>query len=352
MELPLRLAVIGAGDVAYRDYLPHAGRIATLGRVDLVIARHRDRADKAARDFGIARAAIDWREALDAGIDAVINLTPIPAHGAINLALAEAGKPFYSEKPLAGTAAEARRIIAAAAASGAVIAAAPSVMVYPQVTRAAAILASGEIGPVHSVRLNATTPPPPWAGYVGDHRPFFAADAGPLVDMGVYPLHALTGLFGAVAEVAAIAHRTRQDFTVGDGPFAGETVPIDVDDNWQIALALQGGLLASLQVAFCVRQPEGCAIDIAGEAGSLTVQLLDPAAPIRVLGPSGARSEPVAAERTDGPDHILGVQEFLRAVAERRTPAIGAAAALHVLAVIAAARQSAATGRRVAVAEE
>jgi predicted dehydrogenase len=351
MDRPLRLAVIGAGDVAYRDYLPHAGRIAALGQVELIVARHRDRAEKAGQDFGIACVATDWRAALEPGIDAVVNLTPIPAHGEINLALAEAGKPFYSEKPFAGSPDEARRIIAAARTSGATIAAAPSVMVYPQVRRVAEILASSEIGPVRSLRLNANTPPPPWEGYIGDHRPFFAANAGPLVDMGVYPLHALTGLFGPVAEVAAISRRTRQGFNVAEGPFAGETVPVEADDNWQIALALQNGVLASLQVAFCVRQPEGCTLDIAAEAGSLTVQLLDPAAPIRVLGPFGARSEPVAADRRDGPDHILGVLEFLRALAERREPVIGAAAALHVLDVIAAARQSAATGQRVSLAQ-
>ena len=194
MTGPLRLAVIGVGDVAYRDYLPHAGRVAHLGRVEMVISRDRARVEKAAQDFSVPRAETDWRAALDPAIDAVINLTPAPIHSEINLALAQAGRNFYSEKPYALSLADGRAIRDAAQQSGAIVAAAPSVMVYPQVMRAAEILASGEIGAVRSVRCNANTSPPPWGGYIGDHAPFFSAEVGPLSDMGVYPLHALTGL--------------------------------------------------------------------------------------------------------------------------------------------------------------
>jgi predicted dehydrogenase len=343
----MRLAVIGTGDVAYRDYLPEAHRLAPLGRVTLAVARRPGRAEAAAAAFGIPRWTTDWAEAMGPEIDAVLNLTPAPAHGPINLALVRAGKHLYSEKPLAASVAEADAIIAAAAQTGAVIAAAPSVMVYPQLRAAARLIAEGAIGPIRSLRATATTPPPPWTGYTGDHAPFFAADVGPLSDMGVYPLHAILGLAGRAVTVTALSRRTRSAFDVTEGPFAGTTVPVEVDDNHQLLLALESGALASLQCANCIIQPASCELEIAGETGALALSLLAPAAPLRHYQRGAMREIAVAPGRTAGPDHILGVEELLLAVRDRRPPAIGAEAARHVIAIRAAAALSAQSGRHV-----
>lgn len=349
MKIPMRLAVIGVGDVAYRDYLPHVGRIADLARVEMVIARDRGRVDRAARDFAVPLARTDWRDALGPEVDAVLNLTPAPLHGKINLALAQAGRHVYSEKPFARDVAEGRSIRAAAAQSGAVLAAAPSVMVYPQVKRAAQILASGELGTIHSVRANATGSPPPWGGYIGDHAPFFSAEVGPLSDMGVYPLHAITGLLGDVVEVSAMGQRTRDAFAVTEGPFAGSTVPVLVEDNWQILLSFASGPLATLQVGFCTTQAAGCHVEISGERGSMTVPLLDPTSPLLVFANGVLRTEPVAHERMDGPDHILGVGDFLEAIRDSRDPVINTQHALHVIAIRQAIGDAAQSGSRVRV---
>lgn len=349
MKAPIRLAVIGVGDVAYRDYLPHLGRIANLARVEMVIARDRGRVEKAAHDFSVPLARTDWHAALGPEVDAVLNLTPAPVHGEINLALAQAGRHVYSEKPFARSVEEGRSIRAAAAQNGAVFAAAPSVMVYPQVKRAAQILASGELGTIHSVRANATGSPPPWGGYIGDHAPFFSAEVGPLSDMGVYPLHAITGLLGEVVEVSAMGQRTRDAFAVTDGPFAGSTVPVLVEDNWQILLSFASGPLATLQVGFCTTQFAGCHVEISGEQGSMTVPLLDPTAPLLVFANGVLRTEPVAHERHDGPDHILGVRNFLEAIRDNREPVINTNHALHVIAVRQAIAAAAQSGARVRI---
>ncbi len=349
MTAPYRLAVIGVGDVAYRDYLPAVPRIADLAKIEMVIARDPSRTARAASDFGVPRQANDWRAALEDGIDAVINLTPAPLHGEINLALAQAGRPFYSEKPLARDLAEGRAIRAAARASGGVIASAPLVMVYPQILVAQTILASGELGPLHSVRATASGSPPPWAGFVGDHRPYFTAEVGPLSDLGCYALHALTGLLGPVAAVSAMAQRTRDGFDVTEGPFAGDHVPVEVDDNLQAILQMENGILASLQVGFSFRQRESCHLEISGEDGSMTIPILDPSAPLIVATGRGTREEPVAHARTDGPDHILGVQDLLESLRDGREPVIGADLALHVIAVRAAIEQAALSGARVPV---
>ena len=349
MRSPLQLAMIGVGDVARRDYLPHFGRIASLATVAMVISRNRARAEKTADEFGIPAVATDWRAAMDTQIDAVINLTPAPVHGEINWALARGGRHFYSEKPFAGDVAEGQRVRAAAEQSHAVVAAAPSVMVYPQVIRAAQILASGELGTIRSVRANATVSPPPWEGYIGDHAPFFSADVGPLSDMGVYPLHVITGLLGDVDEASAIAQRTRTAFTVDQGPFAGSVVPVGVEDNWQVLLSLASGPLVSLQVGFCITQPSSCDVEVCGERGSMAISLLDPSRPLTVFVDGVSRLEAVVHERSDGPDHVLGVREFLEAILSKREPVINTRHALHVIAVRQAIVSAARSGARTAV---
>lgn len=350
MAKPLRISVIGVGDVAYRDYVPHMKQLAKVGQIVLLIARNTERLAKAAEDFGVSGVASDWRAALEPGIDVALNLTPAPMHGEINLGLARAGRHFYTEKPFANSVEQGVGIVQAARETGAVIAAAPSVMVYPQIIAAASLLARGVIGKVHSVRATAAAPPPPWRGYQGDHAPFFSDEVGPMSDLGVYPLHAITGLLGEAAEVAAFSSRTRDEFLVTEGPFVGQTVPVNVDDNWQMLLRLSNGILASVQVSYCIDHSASCDLEISGEGGTITLGILDPKVPLRVHSNAhGDWEEPVAHARYDGPDHILGVADLLNSIQTGRDPVIGARHALHVMAIRAAAETATTTGRSVPV---
>src|SRR3954451_21541768 len=77
---------------------------------------------------------------------------------------------------------------------------------------------------------------PPWSGYPSDPSPFFAAGGGPLADMGVYPLHAITGILGPARRVSAFASHVQEDFVVQDGALTGQRIPIEVEDNWMLLL--------------------------------------------------------------------------------------------------------------------
>ena len=236
-----------------------------------------------AGEFEAAGWSSDWQDALGEGIDVVVNLTPAPTHGEINLAAVAAGKHLYSEKPVARDRVEGNRIADAAAASGSVVVAAPSVMVFPQVRRAAELLTAGLIGPVRSVRAHGTAPPPPWDGYDSDLSPFFSAEVGPLSDMGVYPLHAITGLLGPADRVAAMSARTRNSFTVADGPYAGAAGGGRVRRQLAADLRLAAGALATVQSSFCIRQPAGPDLELNGERGTIAISLIDGSHPVRVL---------------------------------------------------------------------
>ena len=342
--MTVRLGIVGAGDVAQRDYLPELGRLGDRIEVTVVAARSEARARAGAEWFPAARWTTSYRE-LVAGddVDAIVNLTPFALHVDVTLAALEAGKHVYSEKPLAPTLADVDRIAAAAAARRLVVVAAPSVMVFPQVRRALELVTDGTLGPIHSARGQGLGGIPPWEGFSSDPSPYFTSPGGPLADMAVYPLHALTGLLGPVRRVGALAARTRSEFTVADGPYARTRVPVDVNDNWHLLLELDGGCLASLEAGNAANFTLAPELELLGEAAALGLSLLDVSQPIRIADAEGTREMPTAHERAAGPDHLLGIEELVNCVETGRTTVLSIEHARHVIEVLEAAERSAAS---------
>ncbi|MCW2809439.1 MAG: oxidoreductase domain protein [Marmoricola sp.] len=343
----VRLGVIGVGDVAQRDYLPEFPRLGDRARLVAVSSRNEHRAKTVAGTFGAERWTTDWREVLADDVDAVLNLTPIAVHAEVTRAALAAGKHVYSEKPLAPDVATGRELADQAAAAGLTVVAAPSIALFPQVRAVAAVLAAGRLGAVHCFRAHAYAGTPPWEGYDGDPHPFFADYGGPLRDMAVYPLHAITALLGPVTAVAAFSRRTRDSFVPADGPFAGQAVPVDSDDDWTLLVRTASGASGPVQVNFCAREAAGPELEVQGEYGTAALSLLDVSQPLRVLASDSGEwvEEPVANERAEGPDHLLGVEEFVDCVASGTAPVLSADHAIHVLDVLAAAEESSRTGR-------
>jgi predicted dehydrogenase len=348
--MTLRLAIVGVGDVAQRDYLPELGRLTERVEVVVACSRGAERARDVARRFEIPRWTTSYHEAVSADdVDGVLNLTPFSLHVDVTLAALEAGKHVYSEKPLALTAADARVIAEHADRSGRVVVAAPCVLLFPQVRRAREIFESGELGSVFTARGHGQSGVPPWEGYLSDPSPYFAPAGGPLVDMAVYPLHALTGLLGPVREVSAFSVKTRDSFDIVEGPFAGRSISVETADAWHLVLRLADGCLASVEANNCAAGAIGPELELRGERGALGLSLLDVSQPLSIQSEGEDRSEIVPHERSAGPDHILGVEHLADCVDEGREPIVSVAHALHVIEALEAAALSAAEGRSVTV---
>lgn len=332
------IAVIGVGDVAQRDYLPAFHRLGDSARLVVVSSRDANRARDVADRFGRPDWTTDWHAAVARpDVDIVVNLTPIPAHAEVTVAAIEAGKHVYSEKPLALDRASAERIGQAAYSRGVTVVAAPSILLFPQVRAAGRILADGSIGDVVSVRAHLSTGVPPWDGYISDPSPFFAAGGGPLRDMGVYALHAVTGLLGPVRAVTAMSRLTRSSFETSDGPAAGRTIAVEVDDDVHLLARLATGVIVSLYANFSIRGSASPELEILGSGGGLSLSLLDVSAPIRVLTSDATEwSEiPVEFERPEGgPDHVLGVAHLIECVQAQRAPILSVEHATHVIDVM------------------
>ncbi|MBA2597135.1 MAG: Gfo/Idh/MocA family oxidoreductase [Chloroflexia bacterium] len=347
----VKLALIGCGDVAQRDYLPEMHRLAGRAEIVAVCGRTPERARDVAARYGIPAWYDDLSQMLgESECDAVVNLTPIQTHTETTLAALAASKHVYSEKPVATTLADARRIRDEAERRGLTLVCAPSVLLFPQVRFAWDLVKSGRIGTVHAAVGRGYGGVPPWAGYPSDPSPFFARGGGPLADMGVYPLHAITGILGPAQRVSAFAAQARESFVIADGPLVGKRVLIEVADNWHLMLDFGDGRLASVTANNIARDSNAPQMELFGLEGTVSVNLLDVSAPVDTLLPEEdwTRHE-LPHERAAGPDHLLGVEHLVDCLTTGARPIPSIDRAIHVIEIMEAAARSAATGQAVAL---
>jgi predicted dehydrogenase len=120
-------------------------------------------ADERARDklrpsFPAARATGALEDLLeDERLDAVVLATPVPSHARLAVAVAEAGKHCFVEKPLATTTADAELAVRAAERAGRVLMVGHLLEYHPGVARLKELVASGELGELYYLygnRLN------------------------------------------------------------------------------------------------------------------------------------------------------------------------------------------------------
>ncbi|MFF7352151.1 MULTISPECIES: Gfo/Idh/MocA family protein [Streptomyces] len=155
----LGVAVVGfgwMGRVHTQAYarLPHHYPQSPRPRLITVAEEVPGRAEEAAERFGFATATRDWREvAADPRVRAVSITAPNFLHREIGVAMAQAGKHIWIEKPVGLTAGDARAVADAVAKAGVQGAVGFNYRNAPAVEAARDLIASGELGTVTHVRI-------------------------------------------------------------------------------------------------------------------------------------------------------------------------------------------------------
>ncbi|WP_215450055.1 Gfo/Idh/MocA family protein [Streptomyces sp. ATCC 21386] len=156
----LGVAVVGFGWMgrvhtqAYARVPHHFPRLGLRPELVTVVEEVPGRAEEAARQFGFAGTARDWREVLDdQRIQAVSITAPNFLHREIGVAMAEAGKHIWIEKPVGLTAADARAVADAVAKAGVQGTVGFNYRNAPAVEAARELIAAGEIGRITHVRV-------------------------------------------------------------------------------------------------------------------------------------------------------------------------------------------------------
>jgi predicted dehydrogenase len=156
----LGVAVVGFGWMgrvhtqAYTRVLHHFPQLTVRPELVLVAEDVPGRAEEAAARYGFAAATRDWREvAADPRVRAVSVTAPNFLHREIGVAMAEAGKHLWIEKPVGLTVDDARAVADAVAGAGVQAAVGFNYRNAPAVEAARELIASGELGTVTHVRV-------------------------------------------------------------------------------------------------------------------------------------------------------------------------------------------------------
>jgi Predicted dehydrogenases and related proteins len=358
-EEKIRLAIVGCGDVAFRHYLPALEALGDRVRVRALVDPRPGAADRVAEAIAGWSPGAATDTALEAmlrrgGVDAAINLTPAPLHGAVNQAILDAGLHLYSEKPLASSVAEADRLIATAAEQGVRFLCAPGSAATKRFRWLADLIASGRYGsPTLAVAHHADPGPAAWREYTGDPTPFYREGVGPVFDHGVYRLHELTTLLGPVARVQAMGAISSPSRVVRGGPLTGKTIEVTTPDHVLINLAFASGALGQLLASFGTPATKAPWLELHFPMATISFggQSWDLDAPVSVYqDDDGPDAHEGWLEGVDVPVDERGVVEngvthFVACLRGEAEPILTAEHARHVLDITLKAYASVADGR-------
>jgi predicted dehydrogenase len=346
----LRLGLVGCGDIAFRSYLPaikeENQRVRLVAACDVT----RQRAERAAAEYGPAEVFTDYREMLaKADIDGVMVLTPMVPHGPISIAALEAGKHVYVEKPMAVEVSQANRMVELSEARNLMLSCAPSTILLSPFRQLKQWVDSQEVGKiVFAHAYGAHGGPARWDGYTSDPTWFYQKGAGPLFDLAVYPTQILTQVFGPVQRVSAFARLAIPELTMTAEPVRGQVVRPQVSDTIVIILQFAGGLLATLDCSFNLLNSRLADMQFFGERGGLT-------APEFLGGDVGLWHKGDKEWQVTRPPQTLydrlgvaaGLPEWLDSIAAGKQPINNARHARHVVEILTSCQKSSDSGQAI-----
>lgn len=264
----LRWGILGASNVAATAAAPalrEAGHdLAIVG------SRSRSRAQQFAAGQGVRRARGSYEDVVAADdVDCVYVGLPNALHEQWAVAALEAGKHVLCEKPMATSAAAARRMGAAAASSGRMLMEARWLRVHPRTEALLTMVREGELGTVRAVTASSGS----LCRHASDFRLDAALGGGALLDRGGDQLAVSRWLLGGSPD--AVSGISRRSAT-------------GVDLATTAGLGFAGAATAALHAALDVAGLDE--LVVTGSRG--TVRLPD------AFGLTGDR--PLSLERDDG----------------------------------------------------
>lgn len=246
---PVKLGIIGSGRVTASLHLP---TLQFVPEVQVVALADEDphALRRAATRFNIQQRESDYRRLLeDPAIDAVAVCVPASCHVEIALAVLEAGKHLFIEKPLALTLEECDRLIAGAAGLPLQVMVGFNTRWHRLARQARLIFRQGRLGPleiVRSVLASCHKDLPEW-------RKRRVSGGGVLLEMAMHHFDLWRYLLDE--EVEEVSAQSRS------GTWE--------DESATVTARFRSGALASAAFAECTSQNNS--MEVYGRAGSLTL---------------------------------------------------------------------------------
>jgi predicted dehydrogenase len=245
-----------------------------------------DRVDYAKDVLGYERGSTDYREVLaDPDVDVVSICAPNMLHREIGVAAAQAGKPFWIEKPVGRDARETAEVAAAAREARVATSIGYNYRHAPAVEHIRELIADGSLGRVTNIRsvfLNGYASEPKGALSWRFQQEF--AGSGAMGDLLSHVADLVQYVVGPITEVTALStiiHTERPILPMGSGTHFAviEDGEMGTVENEDYAAALVrfasnsrgAGAVGTLEVSRVVVGPQcGFALEVYGTEGSAT----------------------------------------------------------------------------------
>jgi predicted dehydrogenase len=259
-------------DLAVRTRLVHAADTAA------------DRAAYAREVLGYARSSTDYHAVLaDPEVDVVSICAPNYVHREIAVAAAEAGKPFWIEKPVGRGIEETAEVAAAARAAGVETSTGYNYRGAPAVERIRELVANGDLGRITNVRSVF------YCGYAAEPKAALSwrfrreyAGSGALGDLLSHVVDLVQYAVGPISEVSGLlstVHAQRPILPMGVGThFAvienGELAPVENDDHASALIRFGvgshcSGAVGTIEASRVIVGPQcGLSLEVYGTEGS------------------------------------------------------------------------------------
>jgi predicted dehydrogenase len=333
----------------------------------VVVGRTEAKVKEAQSRLGFEESATSWEDVLARkDIDIVDVCTPGDSHAPIVIAAAEAKKAILCEKPLANDLASAERMHAAAKKAGVVNMVCHNYRRCPAVALAKQIIDDGKLGDIHHYRgvyLQDWIVDPnfPRVWRLEKAR----AGSGSLGDILSHTMDLSRHLVGEPVEVSGLLKTFIGERPLPDG--SGKRGKVDVDDSAQALVKFASGAVGYYEGSrFAPGRKNYNRLEINGSKGSL-VWNLERMNELELYVESGPLSGFSTIDVTDAkhpyiaawwpPGHIIGyehsfthtVYDFLKAIAEGKSPRPDFEDGLKNQRVLDAIERSAASGQWVKI---
>ena len=282
-----RVAVIGAGMIAYEGHLPAWKNLSDDVEVVGIADPRLEAAQKTADEYDIPHVFQDPAEMLEKLKPDITSVcTPNAYHKDWTIASLEAGSHVVCEKPLTGRYSDALEMFATAEQNGRILFPAQGMRFKQEFLKAHEVVVSGLLGDIYYIELHALRRRgiPTWGSF---HRKSSNL-GGPLMDLGVHFIDAAFWLMGN-PRVCAVSGMTYTKFgnrdeglevdVAASGAYAGVASPqtfdhreFDVEDFCSGFIRMENGATMIMKVGWAANLPDNFNLHLAGTEGGLSLR--------------------------------------------------------------------------------
>lgn len=307
MEGSINVGLIGAGRIGrvHAEHLAHRIPEANVVAVADVLE---EAARRAAVDFGIPDAFQDHRAIMgNDEIEAVVICSSTDTHAQMIEAAAEAGKHIFCEKPIALDLARIDRALEAVSRAGVRLQVGFNRRFDPSFRRVRELVASGQIGEPHILRITSRDPAPPPIEYV-------KVSGGIFLDMTIHDFDMARFLMGSEVEEIYAAGAVLIDPKIGE---AGDI------DTTIITLRFANGVLGTIDNSRKAVYGYDQRVEVFGSDGVAIAgnEKPDTVVHINAVGTSSAKPVYFFVERYTE-SYVAEMKAFIECVQQDKEPSV------------------------------